>query len=125
MEIVLPVMKDLPSAPESFPLLFCLAELMAYNRPDRPGHNADYIEKKTWEQRFRDCLKEKVSQTSFEPKIKNVLWATFFETAGVSSELKESFSLYPPYYQIRIVRKLFHLISLNKLSLNVKKSPAD
>ena len=118
VEILLPVLIDLPYSPDSLPLCFCIAELMAYNRPG----DAEYIEKKQWEQRFRDSLKERVCKYPIESRIKNVIWATFFETNGVSSELKESFSLYPPYYQIRIVRKLFHLISQDKLRLNVKET---
>lgn len=119
VEIVLPVLIERSSSPDYLPLCFCLAELMAYNRP---GDDADYMEKKQWEQRFRDSLKEKVRICPIESRIKNVIWATFFETNGVSSELKESFFLYPPYYQIRIVRKLFHLITQDKLRLSVKET---
>jgi len=117
VEVLLPVLIKQPSNSNIIPLCFCLAELMAYNRPK---DEANYLRKTNWERHFYDSLKGLVSTTPMDSRIKNVLWATYFETTGVSRELKDSFSAYPPYYQIRIVRKLFQLVSLNKLKLSVK-----
>ena len=114
-DIIAPILSSFPITIESIPLAFFLAELMSYNKPKE---SADYKTRNQWNKRFLNQIKSLAD--SSDNQLKTVLWATYFESSGSIKELKASFFSFPPYIQIRVVRKLFQLIALGRIKYNAK-----
>ena len=96
---------------ETIPLAVLLTELMTINKPLM----ADYYECRNWDANFSSKLKKAKDSHSDNLKLGVILWAVHFRTTASMSGLKETFSLLPPYLQIRVVKKLFQLVAQGKL----------
>lgn len=88
-----------------------LFELMKVNMPN----SYDYYELKDWNERFSENLAQFCKDIKDNPLLNIILWATHVSTKSSFSALRTYFTYFPPYLQIRCVRKLFQLISLGKL----------
>ena len=95
---------------ENIPLAIYLTELMNANKPSED----DYIVYRNWESNFNAGL-EKLASSQSNNKLKVVLWAVYYQTKTSMSTFSDMFAFFPPYIQIRCVKKLFQLIGQGKI----------
>lgn len=98
--------------PENIPLIVFLLEIMSINKPENPS----YYEERDWNNSFNAGLNRISNNSPNNAKLKTILWARYFQNSASWSELKDLFSSFPPYIQIKAVKKLFQLISQGKLN---------
>ncbi len=99
---------------ENIPLIIHLFELMNLNRPDY------YVDRRNWDRMLTDNIRRFVMQHNEKAKLKTIIWAVFFQSPASMSALTGMFSDFPPYIQIKVVKKLFQLIDQRKLNLNAE-----
>lgn len=96
---------------DNIPLAVLLAELMTCNKPN----DDDYYALRNWEQHFESQLTSLKNSTSSNPRISVILWAVYFQSATSMTAFTDMFAYFPPYIQIRCIKKLFQLISQGKI----------
>lgn len=99
---------------ENINLTIYLFELINLNRPQY------YIDRRNWDRNLTESIRRFVMQHNDNAKLKTILWAVFFQSPASMSALTEMFSDFPPYLQIKVVRKLFQLMDQGKLNLNAE-----
>lgn len=92
-------------------MIVFLTELMAINKPD----DFEYYEHRDWEKKFIDNLTKLKNKISDNQLLDIILWASHHKTKASFAALREYFSFFPPYLQIKCVRKIFQLVSNGKL----------
>lgn len=100
----------------NIPLAVFLTELMSTNKP----LNNNYQEYRSWELNFKSKLTNLATLHASNKFLTIVLWAVHFQTKSSMSTFSELFSSFPPYIQIRCIKKLFQLIDQGKLSYNAE-----
>ena len=95
-------------------LVVHLLELVQLKCPNDP----DYYEKREWNQQLSGFINRIISHRPNDAKLKTILWAVFFQSSASLAALTEIFSEFPPYIQIKAVKKLFQLIDQGKLNLD-------
>ena len=101
----------MPLTDEEIPLAVFLVELMKINKPD------DIVgwDEVKWENAFAQKLKAFRASLPNDSKLAILLWAVHFQSSGSMALLRDIFHLFPPYVQIRVVKKLFCAIATGKL----------
>ena len=102
---------------ETMPLAALLIEMMALNKPG----DGDYNDKRKWENDFSVKLENLKKSQPGNEKLSVLLWVIYGKTKSSIAGLKDSFTLLPPYLQIRSVKKLFSLIAQGKLKKTAKE----
>lgn len=96
---------------ETTPLAVLLTELMTINRPS----DDDINESRDWDVNFTLKLKNAMNSLSSNIKLVFILWAVHLRHKTSLSGLKETFTLLPPYLQIKVLKKLFQYIAQGML----------
>ena len=97
---------------EEIPLAVFLAELMKINKKD----DLKESDERNWENAFAQKLNDFKKTHPNDSKLHVLLWAVHFQSSGSITLLRDIFHLFPPYVQIRVVKKLFSAIATGKLS---------
>ena len=101
---------------ENVALVVHLLELVQLKCPNSP----DFYERREWNQQLTSFINRIISYRSNDARIKTILWAVFFQSSASLAALTEIFSEFPPYIQIKAVKKLFQLIDQGKLNLDAE-----
>lgn len=88
-----------------------LVELLSFNKPKY----MDYWESRQWEDDFKFKLQSLKSALS-DSKVSVILWAVYFETGATQKALAEIYSWFPPYLQIRVLKRFMMGIAERKIS---------
>lgn len=96
---------------DNIPLAVFLTELMTANKPSKE----DYYVQHNWEASFKSNLEKLASTHSYNKQFTVVLWAVHFQTKTSMATFSDMFAFFPPYIQIRCVKKLFQLIEQGKI----------
>lgn len=96
---------------EEIPLAILLIELMKINKPS----NIEGWKERNWENTFAQKIKSFRASLPNNSKLPILLWAVYFQSSGSMTLLRDIFHLFPPYIQIRVVKKLFCAIATGKL----------
>lgn len=107
-------LKGMNIAKENIALAIWLVELLYANKPD----SLTYYALHEWENTFASKLANLKDSVPANKKLGVLLWAVHLRTAANSSALTEVFPWFPPYLQIKIVKRLFYFIGVGKLRFN-------
>ncbi len=102
--------------PESVPLATFLSELITINKPKTD----DYITIRNWDLNITKKLQELANSQTKNLKLCVILWATHFKSFITIDGLRETFTLLPPYLQIRCIKKLFQLKEQGKIQFTAE-----
>lgn len=83
------------------------------------GNELDYKDKGEWIER-QNLMIDNISRSNNE-YLKVLTWALFFQSSGKMNLLKDVFYLYPTDLQIRILKKFFYAMAINKYPLSLDK----
>ena len=83
------------------------------------GNELDNKDKGEWIKR-RNLMINKISSSNND-YLKVLTWALFFQSSGKMNLLKDVFYLYPTDLQIRILKKFFYAMAINKYPLSLDK----
>ena len=93
-----------------------LTELLAFNKPYfDEEYKEDREQKRIWESSFNKKILDFQESIPNNPRLLIILWAVYFQTRAPRTTLSEVYAWLPPYLQIKIVKKLFNLISRGRL----------
>ncbi len=97
---------------ENIPLAVLLIELMKINKPK----DMKDWEERDWDRVFAQKIKAFRVSLPSDSKLAILLWAVHFQSSGSLALLPDIFYLFPPYVQIRVVKRLFNAIAVGQFS---------
>ena len=97
---------------ENIPLAVLLIELMKINKPK----DMKDWEGRDWDRLFAQKIKSFRASLPIDSKLAILLWAVHFQSSGSLALLPDIFYLFPPYVQIRVVKRLFNAIAVGQFS---------
>ena len=100
----------MPLTDEEIPLAVFLIELLKINKPN----DLEAWNERNWENDFASKLKAFKASLPNNSKLSVLLWAVHFQSSGSMAILRDIFYLFPPYVQIRVVKRLFSAIATGK-----------
>lgn len=97
-------------------LYIWLTELLAFNKPK----DMDYYETRDWDNNFSQKLTTLRNSIPEDSPLIAVIWAVYMQTRSSQAGLAKFFSWFPPYLQIKIVKRLFSFVAQGKLKHTAK-----
>lgn len=105
-------LRELAIDKSNIALAVWLVELLSANRPDK----TDYYESREWETKFLSRLRNLRASTESNQRLGVLLWAVHLQTTSNRTAMTGVFPWFPPYLQIKIVKRLFQYIEDGKMN---------